>query len=81
MPRLRLIAAQRAPPRSWCAALIFMRAKVLRDVETPSQEAAEAAAVRTFDLSPEQPARGAGAGLRFARSLNLNSPNSSTPCG
>jgi hypothetical protein len=30
---------------------------VLGDVEAPSQEAAEAAAVRTFNLSPEQRSR------------------------
>jgi len=45
------------PARSWRASLILKRAKVLGDVEAPSREAAEAAAVRTFNLSPEQRSR------------------------
>ena len=45
------------PARSWRASLILKRAKVLGDVEAPSREAAEAAAVRTFSLSPEQRSR------------------------
>ena len=39
---------------SWRASLIRRRGQVLGDVEAPSREAAEAAAVRTFNLSLEQ---------------------------
>jgi hypothetical protein len=44
-------------PRSWRASLIRKRAQVLGDVEAPSREAAEAEAVRTFNLTPEQRSR------------------------
>jgi hypothetical protein len=40
--------------RSWCASLIRSKAQVLGDVRASSREAAEAAAVRMFNLSPEQ---------------------------
>jgi hypothetical protein len=40
--------------RSWRASLIRRHGQVLGNVEAPSREAAEAAAVRMFDLSPEQ---------------------------
>jgi hypothetical protein len=43
--------------RSWRASLIRKRAQVLGIVEAPSREAAEAAAVRTFNLSDEQRSR------------------------
>jgi hypothetical protein len=46
-----------ATPRSWRASLIRKRGQVLGDVEAPSREAAEAAAVRAFNLSPEQRSR------------------------
>jgi hypothetical protein len=40
--------------RSWRASLIRKKGRVPGDVEAPSREAAERAAVRTFKLSPEQ---------------------------
>ena len=40
--------------RSWRASLIRSKAQVLGDVQASSREAAEAAAVRMFNLSPEQ---------------------------
>jgi hypothetical protein len=40
--------------RSWRASLIRRHGQVLGNVEAPSRKAAEAAAVRMFDLSPEQ---------------------------
>jgi hypothetical protein len=40
--------------RSWRASLIRKKGQVLGDVEAPNREAAEAEAVRTFNLSPEQ---------------------------
>ena len=40
-----------AASRSWRASLIRQRAQVLGDVQAPSREAAEAAAIRTFDLN------------------------------
>jgi hypothetical protein len=43
-----------AASRSWRASLIRSKAQVLGDIEAASREAAEAAAVRTFNLSPEQ---------------------------
>jgi len=43
--------------RSWRASLIRRKGQVLGDVEAPSREAAEAEAVRTFNLSPEQRSR------------------------
>jgi hypothetical protein len=43
-----------AASRSWRASLIRKRAQVLGDVEAPSREAAEATAVRTFNLTAEQ---------------------------
>ena len=52
-PRTRKFTHQdiRAP---WRASLIRKRGQVLGDMEAPSREAAEAEAVRTFYLSPEQ---------------------------
>jgi hypothetical protein len=52
LPKRKSVAA-----KSWRSSLILKRAKVLGDVEAPSREAAEAAAVRTFNLSPEQRSR------------------------
>jgi hypothetical protein len=49
--------AKTSRPRSWRAALIRKRAQVLGVVEAPDREAAEAAAVRTFNLTPEQRSR------------------------
>ena len=46
-----------AASRSWRAPLIRKRGQVLGDVEAPSCEAAEAEAVRTFGLTPEQRSR------------------------
>jgi hypothetical protein len=46
-----------AASRSWRASLIRNRGQVLGDVEAPNREAAEAEAVRTFNLSPEQRSR------------------------
>ena len=46
-----------AASRSWRASLIRKRAQVLGDVEATSREAAEAAAVRTFNLTAEQRSR------------------------
>jgi hypothetical protein len=46
-----------AASRSWRASLIRKRAQVLGDVEATSREAAEAAAVRTFNLNDEQRSR------------------------
>ena len=43
-----------AASRRWRASLIRSKAQVLGDVRAPSREAAEAAAVQTFSLSPEQ---------------------------
>ena len=43
--------------RSGRASLIRKRAQVLGDVEAPSREAAEAATVRTFNLTDEQCSR------------------------
>ena len=43
--------------RSWRALLIRGKGQVLGDVDAPSREAAEAEAVRTFSLSPEQRSR------------------------
>jgi hypothetical protein len=43
--------------RSWRASLIRKRAQVVGIVEAPSREAAEAAAVRTFNLNDEQRSR------------------------
>jgi hypothetical protein len=43
--------------RSWRASLIRKRAQVLGIVEAPTREAAEAAAVQKFDLTPEQRSR------------------------
>jgi len=40
--------------RSWRASLILKRAQVLGDLQAPRHEAAEVAAVQTFNLSPEQ---------------------------
>jgi hypothetical protein len=46
-----------AASRSWRASLIRARAQVLGFGEAPSREAAEAAAVRTFNLTAEQRSR------------------------
>jgi hypothetical protein len=43
-----------AASRRWRANLIRSRAQALGDVQASSREAAEAAAVQTFNLSPEQ---------------------------
>ena len=43
--------------RGWRASLIRKKGQVLGDVEAPSREAAEAEAVRTFRLTPEQRSR------------------------
>jgi hypothetical protein len=43
--------------RSWRASLIRKKAQVLGDVEAPSREAAEAAAVKAFNLDDEQRSR------------------------
>ena len=43
--------------RSWRASLIRKRAQVLGDLQAPRREAAEVAAVPTFNLSPEQYSR------------------------
>jgi hypothetical protein len=43
--------------RSWRASLIRKRSQVLGDVEAPSREAAEAAAVRMFNLNEQQRSR------------------------
>jgi hypothetical protein len=43
--------------RSWRASLIRQRAQVLGIVEAPSREAAEAAAVKAFNLDDEQRSR------------------------
>jgi hypothetical protein len=59
-PRTRQLAnnnPRAAASRSWRASLIRKRAQVLGDVEAPSREAAEAAAVRTFNLTDEQRSR------------------------
>ena len=46
------------PGRSWRAALIRgNKLQVLGEVEAASHDAAEAAAVRTFNLNPEQRSR------------------------
>ena len=48
----------RAPAsRTWRALLGRRKGQVLGDVEVPSLEAAEAEAVRTFNLTPEQRSR------------------------
>jgi hypothetical protein len=46
-----------AASRSWRVSLIRKRAQILGDVEATSREAAEAAAVRTFNLNDEQRSR------------------------
>jgi hypothetical protein len=46
-----------AASRRWRASLIRSKAQVLGDVEASSREAAETAAVRTFNLNPEQRSR------------------------
>jgi len=46
-----------AASRSWRASLIRRRGQVLGNVETPSREAAEAAAVQEFNLTAEQRSR------------------------
>ena len=43
--------------RSWRASLIRRKGQVLGDVDAPSREAAEAEAVRTFNLTPDQRSR------------------------
>jgi hypothetical protein len=46
-----------AASRSWRASLIRKKAQVLGEVQAPSREAAEAAAVREFNLTDEQRSR------------------------
>jgi hypothetical protein len=46
-----------SPVRSWRASLIRKRSQVLGDVDAPSREAAEAAAVRAFNLNEQQRSR------------------------
>jgi hypothetical protein len=56
-PRTRKLAnvnPRGAASRSWRASLIRKRAQVLGDVEAASLEAAELAAVRTFNLDRDQ---------------------------
>jgi len=58
--RSRKSAEKKSPAvrhRSWRVSLIRKRAQVLGDVEAPNREAAEAAAVWTFNLSDEQRSR------------------------
>jgi hypothetical protein len=43
-----------AAARFWRASLIRSKAQVLGDVQAPNREAAEDAAVRTFNLTTEQ---------------------------
>jgi hypothetical protein len=43
-----------AAPRSWRVSLIRKRGQVLGDIEAPSREVAEAAAVSAFSLTEEQ---------------------------
>ena len=43
--------------RSWRASLIRKRSQVLGDVDAPSREAAEAEAVRLFNLNEQQRSR------------------------
>jgi hypothetical protein len=40
--------------RTWRVSIIRKRAQVLGDVQAPSREVAEAAAVSAFSLTPEQ---------------------------
>ena len=58
-PRTQVPPSKRKvlPARSWRVSLIRKHGQVLGDVEAPSREAAEAAAVRTFNLSPQQRSR------------------------
>ena len=46
-----------AASRRWRTSLIRSKAQVLGDLQAPTREAAEAAAVRRFGLSPEQRSR------------------------
>jgi hypothetical protein len=55
--RSRTKAKTSARVRSWRASLIRKRSQVLGDVEAPSREAAEAAAVRVFNLNEYQRSR------------------------
>jgi hypothetical protein len=59
-PHTRLLAnsnPRAAISRSWRASLIRKRAQVLGEVQAPSREAGEAAAVREFNLADEQRGR------------------------
>jgi hypothetical protein len=58
-PRTRQSAnnPRAAASRSWRASLIRKKAQVLGEVQAPSREAAEAAAVREFNLTDEQRSR------------------------
>jgi hypothetical protein len=58
-PRIRASSnnPRAAASRSWRASLIRKKAQVLGEVEAPSREAAEAAAVREFNLTDEQRSR------------------------
>jgi hypothetical protein len=60
MPRPRPLSSDNpkaAASRSWRASLIRNKLQVLGDVDALSREAAEAAAMRTFNLNPEQRSR------------------------
>ena len=46
-----------ARPRSWRASLILKHGKILGNVEAPTREAAEAAAVREFNIPTERRSR------------------------
>jgi len=63
-PRNRKPITQASPSRFWRASLIRSEAQVLGEVEAPSREAAEAAAIWMFNPKPRpaQQARGAGTG-------------------
>jgi hypothetical protein len=58
VPRNRSVSKTKsASLRSWRASLIRKRGQVLGSVEAATREAAEAAAAREFNLSPEQRSR------------------------
>jgi len=49
-PRL---STKSAKPKTWCVTIIRSKGHVLGDVEAPTRQAAEAAAVKEFNLSAE----------------------------
>jgi hypothetical protein len=56
--RNRVLPKRKAlPARSWRVSLIRKRSQILGYVDAPTREAAEAAAVRTFNLTDEQRSR------------------------